>query len=690
MSRAFPPFRGIAAYRSIVKHTQTIKRCAFALFVAAHALFPASAEPAKRDAGKYEFVNQSVRDILFALSTYVRQPIVADDTVSGAASFQFAGGDFDTAFESFLSTNRLYVTRGADVWTVSKIRLSVDDAGKVTVDALDVSLGQLVERIAMRTGTTVVQDMLPAVKLSLHVESVTPFDALDVIMKPYTDYSVVKADSFIQIRKLPSQLAAAAAVPAGSVRIRQSGGLFEVACDRAKVSDALTTLFSVAGNEYSSFVRGDQVIERAAFSGKTFDEALRLLLEQAGADSICVDGVWYVIPSQQSDIIKRLKDGRNVWVRFDLAYLSGKDCSLFLQARFPLVGTIVLPDGTGLLACVDPDILPAVRDYVLTVDATVRSIPVRLKYIKTEELLKNLPPSARREDLVDAGNGNTVFFCGSESRRARFLRELETVDRPKTRIRYDLLVVQAQDSSELTWGFNFDAAELAPGDMTMVTGSLGNLLRLNFDVITVFGYQFAAKMNLALAENRASVFADTTLYGLSGQEIKFQNTNTYRYRDYYIDSKTGESVYTGVTREIVSGLVLNVNGWASGDGMITSSVTVSVSKRGSDVSSKVGNPPPTSEKVLTTQVRSRSGETIVLSGLRQNDSTIIEERTPLISKIPFVGWLFRKKDIMDENSQMIVYLVPHIDLGCDEYTDEGLRTATAFAKYVEPFLGAAE
>jgi type II secretory pathway component GspD/PulD (secretin) len=220
----------------------------------------------------------------------------------------------------------------------------------------------------------------------------------------------------------------------------------------------------------------------------------------------------------------------------------------------------------------------------------------------------------------------------------------------------------------------------------MVTGQLGNLLNLNFDIITVFGYQFAAKLNAAISENQANVFADTTLFGLSGEEIKFQNTSTYRYRDSNIDPDTGKPIYSGVTREIVSGLLLDIKGWVSGDGMITTTVSASVSKRGADVSSSMGNPPPTSEKVLTTQVRARSGETVVLSGLRQNDSTIVEQRIPFVSKIPLVGWLFKSKNNTAENTQMIIYLVPHVDLANDEYTIGGLKTASIFNRFVEPYL----
>jgi type II secretory pathway component GspD/PulD (secretin) len=228
---------------------------------------------------------------------------------------------------------------------------------------------------------------------------------------------------------------------------------------------------------------------------------------------------------------------------------------------------------------------------------------------------------------------------------------------------------------------------MQPGDMTVLSGFFEKLLSINFDLITVFGYQFASRVNLALSENKADVFADTTLFGLSGQTIKFQNTNTYRYRDSNIDPVTARPIYSGITREITAGLILEIKGWVSGDGMITTNVTATVSKRGADISSVIGNPPPTSEKVLTTQVRSRSGETVVLSGLRQNDSTIIEDRLPLISKIPIIGWFFKTRNTTTENTQMVIYLIPHIDMTNEEYTPEGLKTAAIYNKYVLPFLG---
>ena len=105
--------------------------------------------------------------------------------------------------------------------------------------------------------------------------------------------------------------------------------------------------------------------------------------------------------------------------------------------------------------------------------------------------------------------------------------------------------------------------------------------------------------------------------------------------------------------------VLDITGWISGDGMITTSVTASYSRQGVDTSS-AGNPPPTSEKIVTTQVRGRSGEVIVLSGLIQNDENISSTGTPLLSSIPILGWLFKAQDDTEENNELTIYLIPRI------------------------------
>jgi len=631
----------------------------------------------------FDFVDQEIREILYAFSTYSSISIIGDDTVAGKASFQYNGRNFAEAFDSFLMANRLFVEKTDKVWIVSRVRIVVNRNG-IVIDSLDATSSQLVDKLTQKTNTTILRDILPSARISLHLETATPREAVELFMKPFPEYKVEAAAGYIQIRKEQAEPFASMPV-SGLVDIREYSGLYDVTIERGRLSDVLDRLFQTARREYVSFVRPEQMVERVRFSGKEFGGALGIILEQGGGEYREIGGMVYIFPLQQADIIASLRNEGRSWKVFETRYRHAAEILPLIQARFTGIQLISMPDNNSFLAFVNGEAEAGLRDYLPIVDMPMRSEPIRLKYIRTEDLYRSLPPTARREDLVDAGDGNTFFFVGSEERRVLFLKDLEIIDRPQPRIRYDLFIIQVQDGINLNWNVQADARLVRPGDRTMVMGQLGNLLNLNFDIITLFGYQFAAKLNTAISNNEASVFADTTLFGLSGQEIKFQNTSTYRYRDSNIDPDTGKPVYSGVTREIVSGLVLEIKGWVSGDGMITTNVTASVSKRGADVSSTIGNPPPTSEKVLTTQVRGRSGETVVLSGLRQNDSTIIEQRTPLISRIPILGWFFKSRNNITENTQLLIYLVPHVDLANDEYAANGVnKLASIYTRFVEP------
>ena len=102
-------------------------------------------------------------------------------------------------------------------------------------------------------------------------------------------------------------------------------------------------------------------------------------------------------------------------------------------------------------------------------------------------------------------------------------------------------------------------------------------------------------------------------------------------------------------------------------------INTSVSKQGVDVSKKNGNPPPTSEKTITTKIRARNGEPVVLSGLSQTDLTQAEQGVPILSKIPLLGNLFKSKDLSKTKTEMTIYLLPHIEENPSEEKKESWK-----------------
>jgi general secretion pathway protein D len=61
-----------------------------------------------------------------------------------------------------------------------------------------------------------------------------------------------------------------------------------------------------------------------------------------------------------------------------------------------------------------------------------------------------------------------------------------------------------------------------------------------------------------------------------------------------------------------------------------------------------------------TDVMVKDGETLVLGGIIQQDKTETMRKTPGLGSIPVLGWVFKKKDKLDREVELMVFLKPKI------------------------------
>jgi len=693
-----------------------------------------------------EFKNQAVTDILLALGEMAGRSIVPDETVTGTASYYFTDTDFDSALKVFLSTYKMYSWSEGNVYYVSRVRAAWNrEAGTATVDAEDVEIRLILRALSKAMGRTILFDALPKETITVHMENAKPDRILETLVKRFPEYLVESAEDFLYVKRVDSSAAkqdAKAAPPAPPVALKD--GFYSIQADKVRLRDLLVELFRLAGVEYSLFLRSDAILENLHFSGKGFGEALGLVLEQANADVAVENGIYYVFDIQRADVMKKLKTVKEIplnWLsvqdlpnlfpqdmaaqnlfrldknsntvilsgsaqeigpveefirsldrplegrsycRFDLNWLKVSEVASILPASFGGAKPVALPQGNSFVLPLTEDGRRALEEWLAVVDRKQEGRPVRLQYIQAETLLKNLPPSVTKDDVVQTADANTVFFTGSEEKRKQFLRELSTMDRPIPQIRYDLLVIQYQGGDSIDWSLSLNDGVLEDAtQLSSFLGSIGELFSLNFDIVSTFGYLFALDLSLEMGNNKASVLADTTVNGLSGQEIKFQNTDTYRYREAEVDEDTGETTYTGVTREITSGLIIAMNGWVSGDGMITMKVSSTVSKRGTVSSTDTATLPPTSERVVSTNVRTVSGKPVVIGGLMQKDTSEIVSKIPLLGDIPLLGRLFQGIETEDQDTELVIYIVPHVEYPDGGALDASRRMEELYNKHVK-------
>jgi type II secretory pathway component GspD/PulD (secretin) len=398
-----------------------MKRLRLIIILFAVSCFALHGQTRKSQLISFDFVDQHIREILYAFSTYAGISIIGDDTVTGSASFQYNGANFEQAFDSFLLTSRLFVEKTENVWIVSRIKISTNYGG-IILDSLDATASQLTDKLSRKTNATILRDILPETRLSMHLETVNPQEAVELYMKPFSDYTVETAENYIHIKKAnTTPFGSFSLAGASSVSINENSGFFDVDIERAGTSEALNRLFQAAGREYLSFIRPDQMIERIKLKGRGFYETLRIILEQGGGEYKEIGDMFYIFPLQQAEIIASLKNEGKTWQSFEVLYHRPSEILPLIHSRFTGMQTASLPGSNTFLAYAGEETAKDIRSYIAAIDLPRHREAIRLKYIRTEDLYKFLPPSAQPEDLVDAGNGNTFFFLGSDERKEMFL-----------------------------------------------------------------------------------------------------------------------------------------------------------------------------------------------------------------------------------------------------------------------------
>ena len=691
-----------------------------------------------------EFNNQNITDILLVLAESSGVSIIPDETVTGKASFYFSDSSLDDALTRFLSTYKLYYERIDNYITVSKIKISYDKTNSlVSVKTDNLEISSIFRKLSNKIGKTILYDTLPSATISLDIENLSIQEVLEICIKKYPDYSVETTESYYYVKREVDKQSSAKI--SSNIGLKKNGSLYSLNLDKGRFLETLIKLFSLEHVEYSLFVQADAQLENLYFTDKDFHTMLQLILEQANADYIEKNGIFYIIDLQKKGVAGKLKTTEIInlkWVsaqditslipsemasssvmkidknnnsllltgspeeikplklfvetidipmsgtkykKFDLKYLNAKDIIPLIPTKMVQQTPVSIPGTNSILASGTDETLNNLSVFIETLDKKKTGTPIKLKYIQAETLLKNIPPSINKEDIIDSGYPNLLFYTGSDENKELFQHELSLIDKPQPQIKYQLLVIQYTDGTASAFKPTLIVSPNSnekKDENFVFNGELSNIMNLNFDIISKFGYQFAANLNARITDNTANVFTDTTLTSLSGQEVKFQNTDTYRYIEYDYDSSS--STRSSTTQQITSGLIVSLNGWVSGDNMITMAVNATISKQNSDSGSSSSTTlPSTSERVVTTQVRTMSGEPVVISGLIKEDISETESRVPFLGKLPGVGKLFKHTTKSKEKTEIVIYIVPHLIQEAGTIDNDNLN----IERYYQKFLG---
>jgi type IV pilus assembly protein PilQ len=79
-----------------------------------------------------------------------------------------------------------------------------------------------------------------------------------------------------------------------------------------------------------------------------------------------------------------------------------------------------------------------------------------------------------------------------------------------------------------------------------------------------------------------------------------------------------------------------------------------------DFSREVNGIPPIDTQRATTQVQVNDGATTVIGGIFVSREQVSTNRTPLLHRIPLLGWMFRRDTSQDESRELLIFITPRI------------------------------
>ncbi len=297
--------------------------------------------------------------------------------------------------------------------------------------------------------------------------------------------------------------------------------------------------------------------------------------------------------------------------------------------------------------------------------------PIRLSYLTADEakrLLSKVISSKGDIQINEATNSLVVTDFPANIRKIEDL--LEEIDVPPIQVLIEAKIIDIQSKAYENFGTTYTVTH-APAatnqslfgrnvamdeslvNTTTMAGPSSSLSGGQISITTIMkGLTITATIDALIQQNKAHLLASPSIATLNGKEARIIIGERYPYKE-----KTQTTTGTTETTKFVDiGTTLRVTPQVSPDGWITMNIHPEVS---SFYSALDAGPRITTREADTT-VRVRDGQTIIIGGLIKKKDNRVKGGVPILKDIPILGWFFSKRSKDVEETELAVFITPHI------------------------------
>ncbi|MDX8384613.1 MAG: type IV pilus secretin PilQ [Ghiorsea sp.] len=297
--------------------------------------------------------------------------------------------------------------------------------------------------------------------------------------------------------------------------------------------------------------------------------------------------------------------------------------------------------------------------------------------------------SSRGSVLVDERT-NTLIVKDTQEAINNIKRLIAVIDKPIQQVLIEARIVEASDSFQhsigVRWGGNYNQQTGADFPGAVALGSPGST-GANADAIISGGIASATGRGMLVDLPAATGPGTGGAIGLSlgsfsnGINLDLELSAAQADGDAKIISNPRVVTSNLKSAKITQGAQIPIVTPGSGNSpattqLVTAALTLDVTPQitaddGVILDIKVTKDSPTvfngetgiDSKAVTTNIYVKNGETIVIGGVYSRDKAENSSSVPFLSEIPFLGWMFKNKDIRDNKSELLIFITPKVMQG---------------------------
>jgi len=303
-----------------------------------------------------------------------------------------------------------------------------------------------------------------------------------------------------------------------------------------------------------------------------------------------------------------------------------------------------------------------------TASALERQDPIatevfNLNFANAKNIEKTISKLVSRDGRVGIDDKlNSIVVIDTKTNLEQIRQVVGKLDVKAPQVMIEVLIVNVKLTDELKMGVDWTKLGNSKNFFTQglnVTGSANPFGKVTFSS-TPGNWSIQGLIDFVETNKDVRILANPKVLVLNNHTATIDSVEEIPYKE-LSETSAGGSIGTVSFKE--AGIKLEVTPQITDDGYIIMHVKPEQSAQTGTFTIENSETPVIETRRTETTLRVKDGQTIIISGLRKSEPSVVESKVPILGDIPLIGVLFRKVDTDIIESELGVFITPHI------YTD---------------------